>query len=265
VSDAHENALSQARAINSVLAEAREVSSRDVSFTQGGGGEGQRGGSSHVLGGSGDVLGSSGGNVLGSSGSDVLGGSSSGDGEGGAVEEGGEVMGALVDDPPFSRVLSGVARDDIRMLNGELVHLRQTHLALTRWSRYAAYTPVNLLLRFVRLYEPPKPIAPHEWEAATPLFVQLSRAADISYAPEFNPTYEKAFVYLAHPERLGKFMEAVAEEEARSKAVAEERARQAEEDAAEARAEEEEAAAARAKEQEAQDEASAGGVLCNLL
>ena len=44
-----------------------------------------------------------------------------------------------------------------------------------------------------------------EWAAARPVFSQLTGAADISYQPEFHPTYEKAYVFLAEPERLEAF------------------------------------------------------------
>ena len=61
-----------------------------------------------------------------------------------------------------------------------------------------------------------------QWQSAKPLFTKLSRAADISYQPNYHPTYEKAFYYLtSEPESLAKFMEQdVAELKARRDRIA---------------------------------------------
>ena len=62
--------------------------------------------------------------------------------------------------------------------------------------------PTALVFRALRLFERVAPVTNEQWTRATPIFTKLSRAADISYQPAFNPTFEKAFVYLANPERL---------------------------------------------------------------
>ena len=111
-------------------------------------------------------------------------------------------------DPPFSKVLRGVYRPEVRMLDGKIVHEMQRGIRQTLCTRAAEFTPTALAFRAVGMLEEIDPVTEEQWARATPLFTKLTRAADISYQPEFHPTYEKAFFYLSHPERLAAFAEA---------------------------------------------------------
>lgn len=114
-----------------------------------------------------------------------------------------ELMKEVVD-PPFDQVLRGVERTNIRTaVDGKVV--TEAQLALGRMgccARVMSFSITPLIFRLLGLYEPIAPVSEEEWTKATPVFTRLTRAADISYQPEYHPAYERAFVYLAEPERL---------------------------------------------------------------
>ena len=52
------------------------------------------------------------------------------------------------------------------------------------------------------MYSAQRRIRADEWASAAPAFTHLSSVADISYQPEFHPTYEPAMILLREPARL---------------------------------------------------------------
>lgn len=134
---------------------------------------------------------------------------------GSSVKPGGDddADGGVVD-PPFPRVLEGVERSNVRLLDGKVV--LESQLGLTpptslkgRLLNIARrMTPSAIVFQCLGLYQQPEAVSEAEWKEAKPVFTRLRRAADISYQPEFHPTYERAYVYLAEPERLKAFTEA---------------------------------------------------------
>ena len=122
--------------------------------------------------------------------------------------------GLVVNDPPYSQVLEGVHRDNVRTHNGTIVHEAQLSLQRGRYATLYSFMPVPLLFRVLGLANKDAPITTEQWEKATPVFTRLTRAADISYQPEFHPTFETAFVFLAHPEKLSLFLEAESQQAA---------------------------------------------------
>lgn len=120
----------------------------------------------------------------------------------------------VVVDPPFSQVLQGVDRHNVRELDGEILHEFQLKIPSSSSLKGRLLdlthrlTPSALVFQALGLYERYESISKDEWKDAKPLYTKLARAADISYQPEFHPTYEKAYLYLAEPERLKVFTEA---------------------------------------------------------
>lgn len=114
-----------------------------------------------------------------------------------------ELMRNVVD-PPFDQVLRGAEHTNIRTTDdGQVV--TEAQLALGRmgcWARMMSFSITPLIFRLLGLYEHVALVSEEEWSKATPAFTRLTRAADISYQPEYHPVYERAFVYLAEPERL---------------------------------------------------------------
>ena len=112
----------------------------------------------------------------------------------------------IVIDPPFSVVLKGISRDNVRCdEDGTIVHESQLKLRHDLLDKIMGFTPTMLMFRLLGMFERREPISKEEWDKATPLFTRLTRAADISYQPEFHPTYEKAFVFMKNPEQLDAF------------------------------------------------------------
>lgn len=107
-------------------------------------------------------------------------------------------------DPPFDQVLRGAEHTNIRTTDDGRV-VTEAQLELSRmgcWARIMSFSITPLIFRLLGLYEHIAPVSEEEWSKATPVFTRLTRAADISYQPEYHPSYERAFVYLAEPERL---------------------------------------------------------------
>jgi hypothetical protein len=131
----------------------------------------------------------------------------------------------IVIDPPFSVVIKGISRDNVRCdEDGTIVHESQLKLRHDLLDKIMGFTPTMLMFRLLGMFERREPISKEEWDKATPLFTRLTRAADISYQPEFHPTYEKAFVFMKNPEQLDAFNAAKdakkkAEEEAAARAA----------------------------------------------
>ena len=126
-------------------------------------------------------------------------------------------------DPPFSKILVGVTRENVRVLDGEVIHGFQRGIKDTRLTRLLRWTPTALMFRMLGMAERlDQPISDAEWETAEPLFSKLTRAADISYQPEFHPSYETAWTFLANPTKLQAFVagEKLAEELEKAKARA---------------------------------------------
>ena len=119
----------------------------------------------------------------------------------------GSFSNVTVVDPPFSQILAGVERKNVRSLKGRLLHEHQLKLSPRRSlvSQLGRYTPTALLFRLLGLYlQRPSPVSRADWKRKARL--HTATRADISYQPEFHPTYEKAFVFLAEPERLQAFL-----------------------------------------------------------
>jgi hypothetical protein len=126
-------------------------------------------------------------------------------------------------DPPFSKILVGVTRENVRVLDGQVIHGFQRGIKDTRLTRLLRWTPTALMFRMLGMAERlDQPISDAEWETAEPLFSKLTRAADISYQPEFHPSYETAWTFLANPTKLQAFVagEKLAEELEKAKARA---------------------------------------------
>ena len=126
-------------------------------------------------------------------------------------------------DPPFSKILLGVTRENVRILNGQVIHDFQRGFKETRQRRLLQWMPTALMFRMLGMAERlDQPISDAEWETAEPLFSKLTGAADISYQPEFHPTYETAWTFLANPTKLQAFVagEKLAEELEKAKARA---------------------------------------------
>jgi hypothetical protein len=106
-------------------------------------------------------------------------------------------------DPPFSKMLVGVTRKNVRVLKGQVIHDFQRGIKDTRQTRLLQWLPTSLMFRMLGMAERlDQPISDAEWETAEPLFSKLTGAADISYQPEFHPTYETAWTFLASPTKL---------------------------------------------------------------
>ena len=107
-------------------------------------------------------------------------------------------------DPPFSQILVGVTRKNVRTsLNGQMIHEFQRGIKDTRQTRLLQWLPNSLMFRMLGMAERlDQPISDAEWEKAEPLFSKLTGAADISYQPEFHPTYETAWTFLANSTKL---------------------------------------------------------------
>ena len=107
-------------------------------------------------------------------------------------------------DPPFSQILVGVTRKNVRTsLNGQMIHEFQRGIKDTRQTRLLQWLPNSLMFRMLGMAERlDQPISDAEWEKAEPLFSKLTGAADISYQPEFHPAYETAWTFLANSTKL---------------------------------------------------------------
>ena len=118
------------------------------------------------------------------------------------AEEGDGAHGVV--DPPFSKMLEGVTRENVRTsLNGQIIHDFQRGIKDTRQTRLLQWLPTSLMFRMLGMAERlDQPISDAEWETAEPLFSKLTGAADISYQPEFHPTYETAWTFLANSTKL---------------------------------------------------------------
>ena len=117
-------------------------------------------------------------------------------------------------DPPFPKMLQGVKRSNVRMLDGRVIHAFQRDQRSSRRTlcgRMAALSPNAFLFRFLGMREDDVPrVSDAEWAAGKRVFSQLTGAADISYQPEFHPKYEKAFMFLAEPGQLTAFSAGIA-------------------------------------------------------